>query len=456
MLLALFTLALVLLLNRAYVVQVAHEGAGFAAKYLCSGVFISGYPPETMLQQAVAPANPLLRWVSYSVDREQQSVTASLFGLAHRSAHYRPRLGCTLYPAEPSAAIRQVLQQQAPEHFAERPAKPGALRPPQGQLASAMAEAFAENDSRGPKHTKAIVVLHRGKRVAEHYAPGIKPDTPLMGWSMSKSVTNALVGILVQQGRLSLEQPAPIGEWTHDIRREITLEHLLRMNSGLAFQEKYDRNSDVARMLTFESRMGDFAAAKPLAHPVGTHWSYSSGTSNILARIVFEQNGADLASTWRFMHEQLFYPLGIFSAHFEPDASGIFVGSSYLHMSARGWARIGQLFLQDGIWQGQRLLPEGWTDFSRSLTTTAPNTRFGAHFWLNLTPEKTGAPQRWPDLPEDTYAMEGYQGQRVFIIPSKQLVVARLGLTPEPAKAGSNLWLRAIIDALEMPQASND
>lgn len=436
---------LLLWFNRDYVERAAYEGSGFSAKYLCSGVFISGYDPATMLEEAVIPASPMLNWVGYNVDYSARTVTADFFGHYPRQAVFREQLGCTLRPLQGSMTEpAQPLINSVPETPLPRWHEPEAARFDQHLIQQALDKAFAEDSMFGSKHTKAVVVLHQGKILAERYASGIEGTTPLMGWSMSKSVTNLLTGILVQQGKLTLNAPAPVTEWQTDERRQITLNHLLRMNTGLQFEEKYGRNSDVARMLTFETDTGAFAASKPLAHPVGTHWYYTSGTSNILARIVFQHTGNRIDSTWQFMHEQLFAPLGIRSAHFEPDASGVFVGSSYLHLSPYDWARLGQFCLQDGVWNGQRLLPEGWMRYSTTPTQEDPERKFGAHFWLN--PDNDDQP--WPDLPADIYAMKGYQGQRVMIVPSDDLVVVRLGFTPSPTPAGMNELVRDLIRAV--------
>lgn len=436
---------LLLWFNRDYVEQVAYEGSGFSAKYLCSGVFISGYDPARMLEQAVIPASPILNWVGYNVDYTARIVTADMFGHYPRQAVFREHLGCTLLPLHGSIVeTEKPLINNTPKTPLPRWSDSEAARFDSTLIKQALDRAFAEDSAFGSKHTKAVVVLHQGKILAERYASGINGTTPLMGWSMSKSVTNLLTGILVQQGKLALYGPAPVSEWNNDDRSKITLNHLLRMNSGLQFEEEYGRNSDVARMLTFETNAGAFAASKPLAQPVGTHWYYTSGTSNILARIIFHQAGNSLEHTWQFMHDSLFAPLGILSAHFEPDASGVFVGSSYLHLSPYDWARLGQLTLQDGVWNGQRLLPEGWIAYSTTPTLEDPERKFGAHFWLNPVNED----QPWPALPDDVYAMKGYQGQRVMMVPSSQLVVVRLGFTPSPTPAGMNELVRDLIRAV--------
>ena len=210
-------------------------------------------------------------------------------------AFWQKSRGCPLRPLQGNITEpAQPLINTTPETPLARWTPDESARVDNSLIQQALDRAFAEDSTFGSKHTKAVVVLYQGKILAERYAPGIDGTTPLMGWSMSKSVTNLLTGILVHQGKLAPYKPAPVAEWKDDDRSKITLNHLLRMNSGLQFEEEYGRNSDVARMLTFETSTGTFAASKPLAQPVGTHWHYTSGTSNILARIVFEQTGQTL------------------------------------------------------------------------------------------------------------------------------------------------------------------
>jgi CubicO group peptidase (beta-lactamase class C family) len=248
---------------------------------------------------------------------------------------------------------------------------------------------------------------------------------------MAKSVTMALVGALVQDGRLTIAAPAPVPEWRKpgDPRGAITLDLLLRMSSGLAFDEHYGATNDVSRMLFTQPDTGAFAAAFPLAAPPGSVWSYSSGTANIVARVVRDAFGGDVAAMLRFARERLFDPAGMTSAVLETDASGSFIGSSFAFMTARDWARFGELFRRDGVWDGRRLLPEGWVRYATTPTPGAPLGCYGAHWWLDAG--EPGAPERrpWPQLPAETYAARGHSGQWVVVVPSARLVVVRLGLT---------------------------
>jgi CubicO group peptidase (beta-lactamase class C family) len=233
-----------------------------------------------------------------------------------------------------------------------------------------------------------------------------------------------------------------VPEWhldTADPRRAITIDHLLRMSSGLIFDEDYALYSDVTRMLSVEADAGGFAASKPLLVAPDNLWSYSSGTSNILSGIVKRTVGGDFQDYYDYTQQRLFLPLGIHSAALETDNNGTFIGSSYMYASARDWARLGQLCLQDGQWQGNRLLPEGWLVYSTTPTPNNPKNNYGAHFWLNADPED-GQQRTWPSLPVDTYSMNGYQGQHVIIVPSRNLVVVRLGFS-----GGTNRGVEALV-----------
>ena len=299
------------------------------------------------------------------------------------------------------------------------------------KLERALDNAFTEPGPDSKRNTLAVVVVYRGQLIAERYAPGIDESMPLLGWSMSKSLTNALVGVLVQAGKLDLYAPAPVPEWQHadDARKDITLDQLLRMSSGLAFSEDYVPGSDASNMLFNKYSAATFAASKPLAFEPDEHWEYSSGTTNIISRIIKEAVGGTLADNYRFAREELFDRIGMHSATLEPDASGSFVGSSYSYATARDWARFGLLFMNDGVWQGDRILPEDWVAYSKTPTPKAPQGQYGAQFWLNAGSRDDHSDRVFPDLPADAFWASGFSGQSVFIIPSRELVVVRLGTT---------------------------
>ncbi len=270
--------------------------------------------------------------------------------------------------------------------------------------------------------TYALLVVHRGELIYERYAHGANPIYLQYSWSMAKSITQALCGILVNRGTLDLFAPAPVAEWTSDERREITLDQLLRMRSGLGFNEDYVDGgiSDVIPMLQFDGRhdTGAFAAAKPLVHAPGTVWSYSSGTTNIICRILKEAVGDGASGMLRFMNDALFEPIGVRTATPKFDTSGTFVGSSFLQAIPQDFARFGLLYLRGGVWDGLQILPRDWIDYARSPSYHDDTDCYGAHWWMR--PERTG----W-------FYASGYDGQRILCVPEKDAVIVRLGRTPE-------------------------
>jgi CubicO group peptidase (beta-lactamase class C family) len=303
-------------------------------------------------------------------------------------------------------------------------------------LDAAVEEAFAEPGAVPSRRTRAIVVVHDGSIVAERYATGYGPDAALPGWSMTKSTVNALVGVLVREGKLQLDSPLSVPEWSapDDPRRTITLRHLLQMASGLDFTESYGNPlGDVLWMLFGTGDAAGFAARKPIVTAPGKGWAYSSGTTNIVARALRQAVGGGEADYLAFPRRALFEPLGMASAVIEPDASGTFVGSSFMFASARDWARFGLLYLQDGVRDGNRILPEGWVAFSTTPAPSAPGGVYGAHFWLRLSTLYARSGNE--GLPRDAYHAVGHEGQLLTIIPSRRLVVVRLGLS-----VGRGVW----------------
>jgi CubicO group peptidase (beta-lactamase class C family) len=275
-------------------------------------------------------------------------------------------------------------------------------------------------------NTLGLAVAWQGRLLGERYAEGVTDSTPLLGWSAAKSVLGALFGVLVQTQGLDIRQPAGLPEWANDARRDITIDQLLRMESGLDFDEDYAGVTDATRMLYTSASMGTFAAQASAKAPPDTRWSYSSGTSNILARILYEKAGGTPEGLHRLMYEQFFDKLGVTTAVWEHDESGALVGSSYLYMSARDWLRVCLLYMNDGVWNGERILPEGWVDYSLTPTPHAPDARFGAHIWLNAA--KNPEERMLPGLPADLFMFKGFQGQWIIGIPSRELMVARLGV----------------------------
>lgn len=286
----------------------------------------------------------------------------------------------------------------------------------------------------------AVLLIQGGKLLYERYAAGANAFYLQYSWSMAKSVTHALVGIAVRQGRLDPLAPAAVPEWqkADDPRRHITVDQLLRMRSGLAFNEDYldGAQSDVIPMLSFEGRhdTGAFAAGKPLLHPPGEVFSYSSGTTNIIARILRELIGGP-GEMLRFMADELFEPIGMRTPTPRFDSAGTFIGSSFLFATPQDFARFGYLYLRDGVWDGQRILPPGWADYARTPSYQDAEAAYGAHWWLQQDDHRR-------------FCASGYDGQRILVAPDKDAVALRLGRTDSEHIAPLWVRLNAAVSAL--------
>lgn len=440
----------------------ADLGTAVSAQIGCAGVFVAGRAAADVQRDDVVALAPFTQAVTLAVDRKANTVTASAPGAVSRTALYRPAVGCTLLIGDVSP---ETLQQQTAKL---KPLKSTPTRAwPMGDARSsgtaanidqvalhkAVQAAFDEQNKNGYPDTRAIVVVQGGKIVAEQYAPGFTRDTRLLGWSASKSMASTLVGFLVDDGVLKLDEPAPVPEWQSagDPRGKITLRQLLNMASGLRFREPYDPGSDSIAMLFSAANMGAMAASLPLEKEPGTAWSYSSGTTNILSRIVFNATGGTLEGVTRYANERLFKPTGMTSTIIEPDESGVPVGSSYAYGTARDWARFGLLYLHDGVAGGKRLLSKDWVKFIKTPTAASPRPNYGGQFWLNLGDESGDKRRIFKDLPTDTFMAMGHNHQIVAVIPSKDAVIVRLGWTPEGQTFDFNKYLSGI--AATLPSA---
>lgn len=435
--------------------------AAAGAKLACSGVYVGGRSPNHVIEHDLSNFyGSFFQYADYTFDQEQQTATATVLGLISRSALYRPGLGCTLMVDVSAKELLLQAKGITPVALEKRPEIwPAGDSVELGKgdaaiewniLQGAVMGAFAEDAEGRDVDTRAVLVVHNGKIIAERYADGYDRDTRFLGWSASKAVTSALIGTAVMEGKLVVDKPAPVKEWSDesDPRSQVSLHHLLTMSSGLEFSEPYIPDNDSTDMLFKLPRMGDFVASKPLAYDPGTHWYYSSGTTNLLARIYFENTGGTLTSNFDMAQQQLFGPLGMTSAVFEPDVSGAFVGSSYFYASARDWARFGLLYLNEGKVGDRQILSKEWVDYSRTPIAQAAQGKYGAQFWLNAGTPGDPADRRYPDLPQDYYMASGYNDQHIGIIPSKNAVIVRLGWTTGAAKFDLNGHYARILAAL--------
>lgn len=412
---------------------------GYVAKEVCSCTFVGKRDVKRTKDEDVGyfPLN----LASFSIDYETKTVESKVLGLAKAVAVYRPNLGCALIH---EVAIDEVQNQKFSLPFS---VVDQTLPFPYGDFvvdtipndidSTKLQDAvdFAMNC----KGTRAAMIVYKGQIIAENYATGFNKDSRLLGWSISKTVTNALYGVLFKKGLINIKEPANIASW-EDSREDILIDDLLQMNSGLEWEEAYFDLSSVTTMLFKKDDFGAFAATAKAAHEPKQHWQYSSGTSNILAEIMEKRIGNQDAY-WIFPHIELFNNIGIQSMVLEADASGTYVGSSYAWATARDWARFGQLYLNDGLWNEGRILPAGWVEYSTTPAEGA-NGFYGAHIWLNTDGKYL------ENCPHDLYNFGGFNGQNISVIPSKDLIVLRFGLdTIEPLDYAS--FVRKVIDAIE-------
>jgi CubicO group peptidase (beta-lactamase class C family) len=408
--------------------------AGTAAKTMCSCVYVLGRTPESVRAKELTVVPGLSS--STVTFRDSSSVTAK-FLWKSRTAIYRKGLGCTLLAERSEEKVRN----QTPAMPGPLPFSADSVAWPLGDknadtvmadvnysaMAAALDTAFAETNPEKPKNTLAVLVVYNGQIVAERYAPGVTQYSKLMGWSMTKSLTNALIGRLVLAGKLKTEEPAPVPEWQSDDRKNITLNNLMQASSGLEWNESYFTPGLFHNMFMNSDDKGAYAASQELKYPIGTQFEYSSGTTNILSRIVRQTMGDENYPAQAY--ESFFHKIGMHHTLIELDASGTFVGSSYGYASARDWARFGLLYLNDGMLNGERILPEGWVAYSSTPAPAAPRGEYGAQFWLNAGEKGNPDNCYHPGVPNDEFGCEGFEEQNVFIIPSKKLVLVRLGIS---------------------------
>jgi CubicO group peptidase (beta-lactamase class C family) len=412
---------------------------GFIANVVCTETFVSGLDPARVIAETTSamPGAGLITWaLDYRIDRARKDVTVTLLGLGKSHAVYRGEgLGCYL---DHGGAVAEISLPPADAKPALLPEIAGAsvVTPQSPQLAAALDRAFAEPDKSTPRNTRAIVVMKDGRVVAERYADGIGIDTTLLGFSATKSVISALAGIMVRKGALKLHEPVPIAAWQSpgDPRGAITLDHLLRHTAGLALGSSLQASllsalEPVNRMKFMEGDMAAYAESMPLETAPGTAWNYHDGNTVILAHLIRQAAGGSAADMMRFARQELFGPLGMRHVALEFDASGNAEASSQLLASARDWARFGQLYLNDGVVGGKRILPEGWVKYSASLTPGAWVGQ-GAGFWTNLGHSFGATYRSERGVPRDAFFAKGTIGQWVVIVPSEKLVIARLGRSP--------------------------
>ena len=421
---------------------------GLAAKVSASAIFLTDRTQSSIESGDIGffPVN----LAKIEVDRKERSVSANLFGLKERKAVFREGLGAVLLVKG---------SDKSPESVApNRDRKPTGLPFPYGdqeqkdtifdevdysrlnQVVGNLFDPVGEEE----KQTRSVLVVYRDQIVAEQYSDGFGPETRMLGWSMTKSITSTIYGILQHQGKMDIHATIGLEEWKNDDRSKITYHNLLQMNSGLDWVEDYFAfNSDTTPMLYFSDDMGISQIENDLSGEPGKSWYYSSGTTNLLAGPLLKAKFNSHQEYLDFWYSELLDKIGMHSAVIETDLSGTYIGSSYGWATTRDWAKFGLLYLKKGNWNGEQIFDPSWAEYVATPTPTSEG-RYGAQFWLN-------AGGHYPDAPRDIYSCNGFQGQYVFIIPSRGLVIVRTGLAKEP-DFDVNAMLRDVISCF--PQSS--
>jgi len=401
--------------------------SGFSAKSMASGHFID-HRSQEMIENGDNDIS-IIFLASNKIDENKKFATASVFGLKERKAIYREGLGATL--------INDDFDVSKPYEVPKRTKLTNNLPFPYGnndpkdtifatidyaKLEKAVANAFDVKDEK-KKRTRAVLVIFKDKIIAETYDTGFNKDSKILGWSMAKSITATYFGILQKEGKMDISKPAPIAEWRNDERKNITINDLLHMNSGLEWKEDYTKISDVTKMLFLSEDMSKPQIDKPLVGEPNSTWNYSSGTTNMLSGILRQQFKTH-QEYLDFWYLALIDKIGMNSMLVETDMAGNYIGSSYGWATTRDWAKFGLLYLNKGNWNGEQIFDESWAQYVATPTNTS-NGEYGAHFYLN-------AGGKFPDVPREMYYCSGYQGQMIAIFPNHDLVIVRMGLKEDP------------------------
>jgi CubicO group peptidase (beta-lactamase class C family) len=435
-----------LLFSGYWVSRQLPAATGFVALYACGDKFVSKRKNDAAVIKDAQAAFSILELTSANIDHTAQTVSAALpLGLFKKTAVYNSKIGCTLATNKTVAELRQ----QALSYTFEINSKTQhkfIVANKNETLETLIDEAFKEPTDTSQRNTRAIIVIKNGQILAERYATGFNQQSPLLGWSMTKSLMNAITGILIKQSKLTLTQNNLLPLWQNDQRANLTIENLLNMDTGLAFAEVYGPGEDATIMLFNSADTSAYAADMPLEYKLGTHWSYSSGTTNLLAHMLRKQAGLDAAEFYDFMYRELFNPLGMTSMVIQTDESGDPIASSFGYATARDWAKFGLLYLNNGVWSGQQILPKGWTDYTRMSLPYADKGGYKAQFWLNTGEKNNPINRYFNKLPTDFYAALGHDGQQLMISPSLNMIVVRLGRTIDDSW-DENTFISDIIEA---------
>ena len=417
---------------------------GFAAKSVCSCTF-EDQRKLSVIETEDNDIDPI-QYAKNVINYEEKSVTSTFFGLKKRKAIFNEGIGCVVLPEDVSVINQDVFKPNRTIINNDLPFPYGNLEPKKvifknvdnDKLQKAVNNAFDLTNEK-VKKTRAVLVVYKNQIIAEKYAHGFDKNSKLLGWSMTKSITSAVIGVLEKQEKININQNNLFKEWQNDDRSKITLNNLLQMNSGLEWVEDYNTISDVTKMLYIDSDMTKTQLDKSFVGKPNQSWNYSSGTTNLLSRFIRNQFKTH-QQYLDFWYAELIDKIGMHSMIIETDLSGNYVGSSYGWATVRDWAKFGLLYLHKGNWNGEQILNESWIDYTVT-PTNGSNKEYGAQFWLN-------AGGKYPNAPKDMFSCDGYQGQHIFIIPSKDLVIVRMGLTEAP-EFDFDQFLKEILSSIQ-------
>ena len=405
----------------------------YASKSMVSQVFVAKRDP---LQVAKTDnALPLIKWAKTSVDTIQKTATSTIFGFFTTTSIYRQGLGGLLINNDlkmdkPFLTPRRKQKKIVGFPYRGIPSKDTIfLEINRQKLQQVVQEAFKETDIRNPKNTRALLIVYKDCIIAEEYAKGFDKNTPMLGWSLTKSLMATVLGAMKRDIKYNLYQPLCkdflFGIWREQGKDSITLANILQMNIGLSWEEDYTKVSDVTKCLYMDSDATVSQLHQPKIHPTGVYFNYSTGVSNLIT-LYIKSRFKNLQAYLDYPYKILIDKIGMYHTLVEADGQGNYISGAYGWASARDWARLGLLYLHKGIWNGQRILDEDWVEFVK--TPSKSSDKYGGHFWTNARGTL------YPDASEDVFSANGHNGQRIIIIPSKDLVIVRNGLTPSREK----------------------
>lgn len=418
---------------------------GYSAKSTASGIFI-GNRTQKSLEKRDNNFSPI-NLATNVVDKENMSVASCLFGLKEHTAIFREGLGVVVTTddfeedEEFVSPNRKFKKKNLPYPYGGLPQKDTVFANIDYANLNGIVNSQINNDTARIEGTSSLLVIYKGQIIAEEYAEGFDKSSKLLGWSMTKSIVSTMYGVMQKKGMIDISKPADIEEWQNDDRKNITYNNLLQMNSGLEWEEDYSKICDVTEMLYLDRDMSIKQSKKPLVGNPNESWYYASGTSNLLAGMLMKKKFKTQQEYLDFWYAELIDKIGMNSMLIETDLAGNFVGSSYSWATTRDWAKLGLLYMNKGNWNGEQILDASWVDYATTPTNSSQG-QYGAQIWLNAEGYS------FPDVAKDLYYFGGYQGQKVFMIPSKDLVVVRMGID-NAKKTDFNKLLKDIIGTIK-------